>query len=871
MCVRVCVHVCVRVDTFSFHGLAFFTFPPQMCKVCNKTFANVYRLQRHMISHDESTDLRKFKCPTCGKAFKFKHHLKEHIRIHSGEKPFECANCGKRFSHSGSYSSHMNSKKCWVLNMKGRRIDRNANSDGVNGMLFRPVGYTSAGSTPLQSPPPGAYPGQFLKYDARGPVVPTLYSPPMTTAGFAAAYSMLATGKHLPLPAHHHPPPPPPLIPSSLAPSLPITCPKPPELSSSPVSNRSQISPDVNFNTQLFNLASGALSKLHKEPAASKGKAEVEKEALKKEVRPPRPAVKVEAGGEEEEVEVKKEGDAAADKGCKESATTICRHCSKNFESPIELHQHERYLCKLNKDITQLMPSSTASPTAAAAATPTTPTPSSTDAGNVCTSPSSTASDMSRHATPNSSMCDTGTEDEEDEGLGSDRKKYRMRSLISDEQQNILKARYRENPRPDKAELVRIATDVGFSKRVVQVWFQNMRARDRRHGKEVPYFPNMARFKPNDISSNSSITSTTTTSATGSCVPAYIPIVPQIFTSSSLSGVSSKFSSSLRGLPTVSSCTDLPLDLSVRRQPPKAHSNSSSPAPSSSPFTCQDQALNLSTRAPSTPCKEEAASDADTDPKPTADPKDGNTGFQHSSIFKYLQQEGLFKNPLKVPKEEGGKPTFQTTAERLQIANTIRSQLLARKTQNSPPKTNGVATAAAATTVKEEAKADIKQSEPKPKESDSPAKNESQPDELDVSGESCLVIDERSPEKEDDDMENEDDGDESTDEEASNDAISKQQAFLDHHNLETLATVASLEELKQHLEGAGGGGGGGKSKRLRRKSRQVHVRLFSHPLSCPVHVCPSLVVCVCASMPPTQCLAFRPRHLWGTVASRRAS
>ena len=37
----------------------------------------------------EDDALRKFKCPECGKAFKFKHHLKEHIRIHSGEKPFE--------------------------------------------------------------------------------------------------------------------------------------------------------------------------------------------------------------------------------------------------------------------------------------------------------------------------------------------------------------------------------------------------------------------------------------------------------------------------------------------------------------------------------------------------------------------------------------------------------------------------------------------------------------------------------------------------------------------------------------------------------------------------------------------------------------
>jgi hypothetical protein len=48
----------------------------QCCRLCHKTFANVYRLQRHMISHDESALLRKFKCSECDKAFKFKHHLK---------------------------------------------------------------------------------------------------------------------------------------------------------------------------------------------------------------------------------------------------------------------------------------------------------------------------------------------------------------------------------------------------------------------------------------------------------------------------------------------------------------------------------------------------------------------------------------------------------------------------------------------------------------------------------------------------------------------------------------------------------------------------------------------------------------------------
>ncbi|XP_047424117.1 zinc finger E-box-binding homeobox 1b isoform X2 [Mugil cephalus] len=100
------------------------------CPECSYSFAYRAQLERHMTVHKSGRDQRhitqsggnrKFKCTECGKAFKYKHHLKEHLRIHSGEKPYECSNCKKRFSHSGSYSSHISSKKCIsVISINGR-------------------------------------------------------------------------------------------------------------------------------------------------------------------------------------------------------------------------------------------------------------------------------------------------------------------------------------------------------------------------------------------------------------------------------------------------------------------------------------------------------------------------------------------------------------------------------------------------------------------------------------------------------------------------------------------------------------------------------------------------------------------------------
>ncbi|XP_076050664.1 uncharacterized protein LOC143031107 isoform X8 [Oratosquilla oratoria] len=55
----------------------------------------------------ESDRFRPHVCMVCGKRFKLSHHLKQHFRIHTGERPYVCTKCGKDFSQQSSYHYHM--------------------------------------------------------------------------------------------------------------------------------------------------------------------------------------------------------------------------------------------------------------------------------------------------------------------------------------------------------------------------------------------------------------------------------------------------------------------------------------------------------------------------------------------------------------------------------------------------------------------------------------------------------------------------------------------------------------------------------------------------------------------------------------------
>ena len=81
----------------------------------------------------------------------------------------------------------------------------------------------------------------------------------------------------------------------------------------------------------------------------------------------------------------------------------------------------------------------------------------------------------------------------------------RVRSLISEEQLGVLRSCYHINPMPRKEELLQIAETIGHPYKVVKVWFQNSRARDRREGKTVAIAAASPKYPTPPPSSNGSL------------------------------------------------------------------------------------------------------------------------------------------------------------------------------------------------------------------------------------------------------------------------------------------------------------------------------------------------------------------------------
>ncbi|PNF40887.1 hypothetical protein B7P43_G15380, partial [Cryptotermes secundus] len=70
-----------------------------------KIQSNQYRLVKPV--EDETTGKVRYKCLKCGSLLSHKHYIKEHMKIHTGDKSFACSTCDRAFRNKYMLKSHM--------------------------------------------------------------------------------------------------------------------------------------------------------------------------------------------------------------------------------------------------------------------------------------------------------------------------------------------------------------------------------------------------------------------------------------------------------------------------------------------------------------------------------------------------------------------------------------------------------------------------------------------------------------------------------------------------------------------------------------------------------------------------------------------
>ena len=77
------------------------------CDICNKTFKTQNILRQHMRIH---TGDKPFVCEICNKAFSQMASLKYHLATHSDARPYRCEVCSKTFKLKPPFKKHI--KEC---------------------------------------------------------------------------------------------------------------------------------------------------------------------------------------------------------------------------------------------------------------------------------------------------------------------------------------------------------------------------------------------------------------------------------------------------------------------------------------------------------------------------------------------------------------------------------------------------------------------------------------------------------------------------------------------------------------------------------------------------------------------------------------
>ncbi|KAJ0027076.1 hypothetical protein NQD34_018076 [Periophthalmus magnuspinnatus] len=76
---------------------------PFMCEACGKSFSSREYLRHHSNIH---TGAKPFKCDHCGRGFSQRNSLNQHLKIHTGDRPYSCKFCEKHFTQLNALQRH---------------------------------------------------------------------------------------------------------------------------------------------------------------------------------------------------------------------------------------------------------------------------------------------------------------------------------------------------------------------------------------------------------------------------------------------------------------------------------------------------------------------------------------------------------------------------------------------------------------------------------------------------------------------------------------------------------------------------------------------------------------------------------------------
>ena len=84
----------------------------------------------------QTVKFKKNRCNICGKHFAQKAYLKQHSRVHTGEKPYKCTLCSTFFTFQSNYATHLRRAHTWKLSNLLKTFNCFGTSENVETGVF---------------------------------------------------------------------------------------------------------------------------------------------------------------------------------------------------------------------------------------------------------------------------------------------------------------------------------------------------------------------------------------------------------------------------------------------------------------------------------------------------------------------------------------------------------------------------------------------------------------------------------------------------------------------------------------------------------------------------------------------------------------